>query len=89
MHHNTTIHFTSIICWFLLFCFRRQTLFAAIVVQDLFLFLALFVAIILRTSFYGFFPTVSFSATKGAAKIIPTCIPGMGKKKDVAMPATG
>jgi len=89
MTHNATIHFTSIICCFLLFCFRRQTLFTAIVVQGLFLFLALSVAVILRASLYGFFPAVSFSAAKGAAKIIPTCIPGMGKKKDVAMPATG
>ncbi|MBC8391120.1 MAG: hypothetical protein H8E17_00935 [Deltaproteobacteria bacterium] len=32
---------------------------------------------------------MSFSATKRAAKIIPISIPGMGKKKDVAVPATG
>lgn len=89
MVNNSTILFTSIFYCFLLFGFRGATLLAAIVVQGLFLFLALFVAVILRTSLYGFFPTVSFPAAKGAAKIIPTCIPGMGEKKDVAVPATG
>jgi hypothetical protein len=87
--NNATIRFTSIIYCFFLFGFRGATLFTAVVVQGLFLFLALFVAVILRTSLYGFFPTMSFPATKGAAKIIPTCIPGVGKKKDVAVPATG
>lgn len=32
---------------------------------------------------------MSFPAAKGAAKIIPACIAGMGEKKYVAMPATG
>ena len=89
MINNATIHFTSIIYCFLLFYFRRVTLFTAIAVQDLFLFLGFFLTVILRTSLYGFFTAVSFPAAKGAAKIIPAGIPGMGEKKDVAVLATG
>jgi len=89
MINDATFHFTFFFYCLLLFSFRKVSLFAAITVQGLFLFLVLFVAVILRTSLYGFFAAVSFPAAKGAAKIIPACIPGMGEKKDVAVLAAG
>jgi len=60
--------------------FRQTTLPTAVGVQILFLFFALFAPIIFSASFYGIFPPVSLSATKGAAKIATTCITGMGEK---------
>lgn len=89
MINDATIHFTSIIYGFLLLCFRRTIIFAPILVQFLFLTFALFIAVIRRTSLRGFFAAVSFPAAKGTAKIIPAGISRMGKKKNVAMLATG
>jgi hypothetical protein len=53
----------------------------------LFLYLAFFCLIIFDASGNGALAPMSISATERAAKVLTSCIPGMGEKQDLAMPA--
>jgi len=77
--------FTTVDCLSIRTRFRQTTIAPGVYV--LFLDLALFAAIIFKASLYRIFTPVSLPATKWTAKITTCCIPRMGEKYYVAVPA--
>ena len=87
--YHRIVNFTHavIVSTFIESRFRYTVLFATGGIQILLLYLALLAPVIFGTSADGFLAPMSLPAAERTAKIIAACIPWMGEKQDLAMPA--